>query len=121
MAASNGAQGIDGLRRALLRGLVIPAHPLALNEQRTLDERRQVALTRYYCDAGAGGLADHDGARRGALPHLPAERPQLEERGDGSRKDEVAAYSRPSLHPSLRLPTEMRMSRPMIRKLISTE
>ena len=57
MAASNGAQGIDALRRALLRGLVIPAHPLALNERRTLDERRQVALTRYYCDAGAGGLA----------------------------------------------------------------
>ena len=57
MAASSGAQGIDALRRALLRGLVIPAHPLALNEQRTLDERRQVALTRYYCDAGAGGLA----------------------------------------------------------------
>src|SRR6187397_2428318 len=57
MADSRSAQGIDALRRALLRGLVIPAHPLALNEQRTLDERRQVALTRYYCDAGAGGLA----------------------------------------------------------------
>ena len=39
------------------RGLVIPAHPLALTETRPLDERRQVALTRYYCDAGAGGLA----------------------------------------------------------------
>ena len=47
----------DALRRELLRGLVIPAHPLALNEDRTLDERRQVALTRYYCDAGAGGIA----------------------------------------------------------------
>src|SRR5258708_4800477 len=45
------------LRRELLRGLVIPAHPLALTERRTLDERRQVALTRYYCDAGAGGIA----------------------------------------------------------------
>jgi hypothetical protein len=44
-------------RRALLRGLVIPAHPLALTEERRLDERRQVALTRYYCDAGAGGIA----------------------------------------------------------------
>lgn len=38
-------------------GLVIPAHPLALTSQRTLDEQRQVALTRYYCDAGAGGIA----------------------------------------------------------------
>jgi len=36
---------------------VIPAHPLALNAERKLDERRQVALTRYYCDAGAGGVA----------------------------------------------------------------
>ena len=42
------------LRRELLRGLVIPAHPLALNEKRQLDERRQIALTRYYSDAGAG-------------------------------------------------------------------
>ena len=45
------------LRAALLRGLVIPAHPLALDADRRLDERRQVALTRYYCDAGAGGVA----------------------------------------------------------------
>jgi len=45
------------LREALLRGLVIPAHPLALTAERRLDERRQVALTRYYCDAGAGGVA----------------------------------------------------------------
>ena len=42
---------------ALRRGLVIPAHPLALTERRALDERRQRALTRYYLDAGAGGLA----------------------------------------------------------------
>jgi dihydrodipicolinate synthase/N-acetylneuraminate lyase len=41
----------------LLTGLVIPAHPLALTARRTLDERRQRALTRYYVDAGAGGLA----------------------------------------------------------------
>jgi dihydrodipicolinate synthase/N-acetylneuraminate lyase len=39
------------------QGVVIPAHPLALNEQRKLDERRLVALTRYYCEAGAGGIA----------------------------------------------------------------
>src|SRR5689334_4342437 len=41
----------------LQRGLVIPAHPLALNAQRQLDERRQRALSRYYIAAGAGGLA----------------------------------------------------------------
>jgi dihydrodipicolinate synthase/N-acetylneuraminate lyase len=45
------------LRKALLEGLVIPAHPLALTAERTLDERRQVALTRYYTEAGAGGIA----------------------------------------------------------------
>ena len=41
----------------LRRGTVIPAHPLALNARRKLDERRQRALTRYYLDAGSGGLA----------------------------------------------------------------
>lgn len=41
----------------LSRGMVIPAHPLALNRERKLDERRQCALTRYYCEAGAGGVA----------------------------------------------------------------
>ena len=45
------------LRARLLEGQVIPAHPLALTAERRLDERRQVALTRYYCDAGAGGVA----------------------------------------------------------------
>ena len=56
MAASDPGR-LAEVRRAFLRGLVIPAHPLALTEQRRLDERRQRALTRYYCDAGAGGIA----------------------------------------------------------------
>jgi dihydrodipicolinate synthase/N-acetylneuraminate lyase len=38
-------------------GLAIPAHPLALDASRRLDERRQRAITRYYLDAGAGGIA----------------------------------------------------------------
>jgi dihydrodipicolinate synthase/N-acetylneuraminate lyase len=42
---------------ALRRGVVIPAHPLALTAERKLDERRQRALTRYYRAAGAGGVA----------------------------------------------------------------
>ena len=45
------------LRRHLLAGQVIPAHPLALAPTRALDERRQRALTRYYVAAGAGGIA----------------------------------------------------------------
>lgn len=43
--------------RLLYEGTVIPAHPLALNAERQLDERRQRALTRYYLAAGAGGVA----------------------------------------------------------------
>jgi len=43
---------------ALLRhGTVIPAHPLALDAKRRFDALRQRALTRYYIDAGSGGLA----------------------------------------------------------------
>jgi len=45
------------LYEALLEGLVIPAHPLALDANRKLDERRQRALTRYYVASGAGGIA----------------------------------------------------------------
>lgn len=48
---------IRGVEAILRQGTVIPAHPLALNEHRKLDERRMVALTRYYCEAGAGGIA----------------------------------------------------------------
>ncbi|WP_246042059.1 dihydrodipicolinate synthase family protein [Cohnella pontilimi] len=42
---------------ALHDGLVIPAHPLALDENRKLDVRHQRALTRYYIASGAGGIA----------------------------------------------------------------
>ncbi|HUE03199.1 MAG TPA: dihydrodipicolinate synthase family protein [Bryobacteraceae bacterium] len=44
-------------RQRLREGVVIPAHPLALTATRKLDERRQRGLTRYYLDAGAGGIA----------------------------------------------------------------
>jgi dihydrodipicolinate synthase/N-acetylneuraminate lyase len=43
---------------ALLRkGTAIPAHLLALDAGRKFDARRQRAMSRYYLDAGAGGLA----------------------------------------------------------------
>ena len=54
MAASDRAAA---LRASLGAGVVIPAHPLALTADRKLDERHQRALTRYYVDAGAGGIA----------------------------------------------------------------
>lgn len=45
------------VREHLRAGQVIPAHPLALTAERQLDEHRQRGLTRYYVDAGAGGIA----------------------------------------------------------------
>jgi len=45
------------VRERLRWGTVVPAHLLALDARRRLDVRRQRALTRYYLDAGAGGLA----------------------------------------------------------------
>ena len=45
------------IREHIREGQVIPAHPLALTADRTLDEARQRGLTRYYMDAGAGGVA----------------------------------------------------------------
>lgn len=45
------------VKESLHKGAVIPAHPLALTEDRQLDEAGQRALTRYYIDAGVGGIA----------------------------------------------------------------
>jgi len=45
------------IREILLRGVVIPASPLALNRERRFDPRGQRALWRYYSEAGAGGIA----------------------------------------------------------------
>lgn len=54
---SSTAMNLKTLRSHLLDGQVIAAHPLALTSARTLDERHQRALTRYYVAAGAGGIA----------------------------------------------------------------
>ena len=43
--------------KRLHEGTVIPANPLALDENREFDEKRQRAVTRYYLEAGAGGVA----------------------------------------------------------------
>ncbi|SMG08742.1 dihydrodipicolinate synthase family protein [Arenibacter troitsensis] len=45
------------LKELLQGGLAIPANPTALTRDLKLDERRQRALSRYYLDAGSGGLA----------------------------------------------------------------
>jgi hypothetical protein len=64
---------------ALLRkGVVIPAHPLALNAERKFDPRRQRALTRYYLDAGSGGLAVGVHTTQFAIREAGLYRPVLE-------------------------------------------
>ena len=57
MAAESGSLLPEALRRNLWKGMVIPALPLALDQHRRFDERRERALIRYYLDAGAGGIA----------------------------------------------------------------
>ena len=55
----------------LHKGAVIPALPLALNQYRKLDERRQRALLRYYVDAGAGGIAIGVHSTQFAIREIP--------------------------------------------------
>ena len=63
---------------ALRRGVVIPAHPLALDAKRRFDARRQRALSRYYLDAGAGGLAVGVHTTQFAIREVGLYRPVLE-------------------------------------------
>ena len=106
-------------------GSVLPAHPLALDAERRLDERRQRALTRYYLDAGAGGLAvgvhttqfairdvglyrpvlelaARDGARRGPTARSPGRRRRRPARAGGRRGPD---------RPRARLPRRLRQPR----------
>jgi hypothetical protein len=45
------------IKTFLHRGTVIPAHPLALQQNLLIDEARQRVLTNYYIASGAGGVA----------------------------------------------------------------
>lgn len=75
--------------RLLADGCVLPAHPLALDADRRLDERRQRALTRYYVDAGAGGVAVGVHTTQFGIRQAGLLRPVLELTRD--TLDEVAA------------------------------
>jgi dihydrodipicolinate synthase/N-acetylneuraminate lyase len=57
MESSDRPAVATSVRQHLRDGQVVPAHPLALTADRLLDEARQRGLTRYYIDAGAGGVA----------------------------------------------------------------
>src|SRR5438876_1486121 len=66
------------VRRLIAEGTVIPAHPLALTASRALDTTHQRALTRYYIDAGAGGLAVGVHTTQFAIRDVGLLRPVLE-------------------------------------------
>jgi len=70
----------------LRRGTVIPAHPLALDAKRRFDVRRQRALTRYYLDAGAGGLAVGVHATQFAIRDKGLYEPVLQLAADAARE-----------------------------------
>src|SRR6201992_3982859 len=66
------------IRRLIADGTVLPAHPLALDADRKLDAKHQRALTRYYLDAGAGGLAVGVHTTQFAIRDVGMYRPVLE-------------------------------------------
>jgi hypothetical protein len=66
------------VRCLIAEGTVVPAHPLALNADRTLDTVHQRALTRYYIDAGSGGLAVGVHTTQFAIRDVGLYRPVLE-------------------------------------------
>ena len=66
------------VRRLIAAGTVLPAHPLALDAKRKLDRVHQRALTRYYIDAGAGGLAVGVHTTQFAIRDVGLYRPVLE-------------------------------------------
>ena len=62
----------------LRQGSVIPAHPLALRTDRRLDRQSQRAISRYYLDAGSGGLAVGVHSTQFAIREVGLYRPVLE-------------------------------------------
>ena len=72
------SQMTSEVRRLIAEGTVLPAHPLALDANRKLDTIHQRALTRYYIDAGAGGLAVGVHTTQFAIRDVGLYRPVLE-------------------------------------------
>jgi dihydrodipicolinate synthase/N-acetylneuraminate lyase len=76
-------------RARLREGVVIPAHPLALTARRALDEKRQNQLTKYYLDAGAGGIAVGVHTTQFAIREKGLYQPVLELAADAARGRDV--------------------------------
>ena len=72
------------VRRLIAEGTVLPAHPLALDADRNLDKVHQRALTRYYIDAGSGGLAVGVHTTQFAIREVGLYRPVLELAADAA-------------------------------------
>jgi hypothetical protein len=83
------------LREHLLAGQVIPAHPLAITSERKLDERKQEALTRYYVQSGAGGVAVAVHTTQFALRDHGLLRPVLELAASSASESVAATDGRP--------------------------
>jgi hypothetical protein len=81
MAANGGLHWSDipaPVMAVLRGGAVLPAHPLALDEDRAFDRDSQRALSRYYIDAGSGGLAVGVHATQFQIRDVGLYRPVLE-------------------------------------------
>src|SRR5687768_3116432 len=81
---------------AVLRhGSAIPAHLLALDADRKLDVARQRAMTRYYLDAGAGGVAVGVHSTQFAIREVGLYQPVLELAMQTAREWEPLGGRRP--------------------------
>ena len=74
------------VRKLIADGTVLPAHPLALDDNRSLDVRHQRALTRYYVDADRKAKREKEEADR--KKKLEEERKRRED-DERKRKEEA--------------------------------
>ena len=104
MASSNLTKPI---LKKLQAGCVIPAHPLALTADLKIDTRHQRALTRYYLDAGAGGLAVGVHSTQFAIhdPQVGLYKPVLELAANTAKKHRGQGQEEPILIAGLVGPT----------------
>ena len=104
----------------LRRGAVMPAHLLALDANRQLDRRRQRALTRYYLDAGAGGVAVGVHSTQFAIREVGLYEPVLELAMQTAREWTPLGGARAAVHdrrPGRRAPQQARREAQIARGL----
>jgi dihydrodipicolinate synthase/N-acetylneuraminate lyase len=99
-----------GLAAALRAGLFIPAHPLALTQARELDEEGQCGLSRYYLEAGVGGLAVGVHTTQFAIREHGLLEPVLSLAARTAREHVAAGGRRPVLVAGVAGPTEQALA-----------